>query len=57
MIDDMDIDCGDILEGMSVEEKAARSFAKILAVASASTRRARSWAMAMRSSCPGRSGR
>jgi altronate hydrolase len=34
MIDDMDIDCGDILEGMSVEEKGREIFAKILAVAS-----------------------
>jgi len=34
MEDDMDIDCGDILEGMSVEEKGAEIFAKVLAVAS-----------------------
>jgi altronate hydrolase len=34
MEDDMDIDCGDILEGMSVEEKGREIFAKILAVAS-----------------------
>jgi altronate hydrolase len=34
MIDDMDIDCGDILHGMSVEEKGREIFAKVLAVAS-----------------------
>jgi altronate hydrolase len=34
MEDDMDIDCGDILHGMSVEEKGREIFAKILAVAS-----------------------
>ena len=34
MIDDMDIDCGDILTGMSVEEKGREIFAKVLAVAS-----------------------
>jgi altronate hydrolase len=34
MIDDMDIDCGDILEGMSVEEKGREIFARVLAVAS-----------------------
>jgi altronate hydrolase len=34
MIDDMDIDCGPILEGMSVEEKGREIFSKILAVAS-----------------------
>ena len=34
MIDDMDINCGDILEGMSVEEKGREIFSKVLAVAS-----------------------
>ena len=34
MEDDMDIDCGDILHGMSVEEKGREIFAKVLAVAS-----------------------
>ena len=34
MEDDMDIDCGDILEGMSVEQKGEEIFAKVLAVAS-----------------------
>ena len=34
MIDDMDINCGDILEGMSVEEKGREIFSRILAVAS-----------------------
>ena len=34
MIDDMDINCGDILEGMPVEENGREIFAKILAVAS-----------------------
>ena len=36
MEDDMDIDCGDILAGMSVEEKGREIFAKVLAVASGS---------------------
>jgi altronate hydrolase len=34
MIDDMDINCGDILDGVSIEEKGREIFAKILAVAS-----------------------
>ncbi|NNM71560.1 UxaA family hydrolase [Enterovirga aerilata] len=34
MIDDMDIDCGPVLEGVPVEEKGREIFAKILAVAS-----------------------
>jgi altronate hydrolase len=34
MVDDMDIDCGTILEGVSVEEKGREIFAKVLAVAS-----------------------
>jgi altronate hydrolase len=34
MIDDMDINCGDILDGVSIEEKGKEIFAKILAVAS-----------------------
>ena len=34
MEDDMDIDCGTILDGVSIEEKGAEIFAKILAVAS-----------------------
>jgi altronate hydrolase len=34
MIDDMDINCGDILDGVSLEEKGKEIFAKILAVAS-----------------------
>jgi altronate hydrolase len=34
MLDDMDIDCGDILDGVSIEEKGAEIFATILRVAS-----------------------
>jgi altronate hydrolase len=34
MIDDMDIDCGDILEGVSIEEKGRQIFERLLAVAS-----------------------
>jgi altronate hydrolase len=34
MIDDMDINCGDILDGVSIEEKGREIFAKILKVAS-----------------------
>ena len=34
MIDDMDIDCGDILDGGSIEQKGREIFAKVLAVAS-----------------------
>lgn len=34
MIDDMDINCGDVLEGISIEDKGKEIFAKILAVAS-----------------------
>ncbi len=34
MIDDMDINCGDVLDGMPIEEKGKEIFAKILRVAS-----------------------
>jgi len=34
MMDDMDINCGDILDGVSIEEKGREIFAKILAVSS-----------------------
>ncbi|HVL70865.1 MAG TPA: altronate dehydratase family protein [Beijerinckiaceae bacterium] len=34
MIDDMDIDCGDVLEGVSIEDKGKAIFAKMLEVAS-----------------------
>ena len=34
MADDMDINCGDILEGVSLADKGAEIFAEILAVAS-----------------------
>jgi len=34
MIDDMDINCGDILDGVSIEEKGKEIFAKVLEVAS-----------------------
>ena len=34
MIDDMDINCGDVLEGVSIEDKGREIFERILAVAS-----------------------
>jgi len=34
MVEDMDIDCGDVLEGVSLETKGAEIFQKVLAVAS-----------------------
>ncbi|HYC24583.1 MAG TPA: altronate dehydratase family protein [Roseiarcus sp.] len=34
MVDDMDINCGDILDGVPIEEKGAEIFEKVLAVAS-----------------------
>jgi len=34
MIDDMDIDCGDILDGVTIEEKGREIFQTILEVAS-----------------------
>jgi len=34
MMDDMDINCGDVLDGVSIQEKGKEIFAKILAVAS-----------------------
>jgi altronate hydrolase len=34
MIDDMDINCGDVLDGVSIEEKGREIFDKVLAVAS-----------------------
>ena len=34
MIDDMDINCGDILDGVSVAEKGDEIFGKVLATAS-----------------------
>ena len=34
MPDDMDLDCGDILDGVSIEEKGAEIFARIVQVAS-----------------------
>jgi altronate hydrolase len=34
MIDDMDINCGDVLDGVSIEEKGEEIFARILSVAS-----------------------
>ena len=36
MIDDMDIDCGDVLDGVSIEEKGQEIFARLLEVASGS---------------------
>ena len=37
MIDDMDINCGDVIEGVSIQDKGAEIFAKILKVASGET--------------------
>jgi altronate hydrolase len=34
MVDDMDINCGDVLDGVSIEEKGQQIFAKIISVAS-----------------------
>ena len=34
MIDDMDINCGDVLDGVSIEAKGEEIFKKVLAVAS-----------------------
>ena len=34
MIDDMDINCGDVLDGVSIEDKGQEIFAKVLEVAS-----------------------
>ena len=34
MIDDMDINCGDVLDGVSIEDKGREIFDRILAVAS-----------------------
>ena len=34
MTEDMDINCGDVLDGVSIEEKGREIFDKILAVAS-----------------------
>ena len=34
MIDDMDINCGDVLDGVSIEDKGQEIFEKVLAVAS-----------------------
>jgi altronate hydrolase len=36
MIDDMDIDCGEVLDGVSIEQKGAEIFARLLEVASGS---------------------
>ena len=46
MIDDMDINCGDILDGVSIETKGQEIFEKVLAVASGAhtkSRRSRLW--------------
>ena len=37
MIDDMDINCGDVLEGVSIAEKGREIFARMLKVASGET--------------------
>jgi altronate hydrolase len=54
MESDMDIDCGDILEGASIAGKGQEIFERILAVASGERSRS-GWGMATTSSCPGRS--
>ena len=56
MIDDMDINCGDILDGVPVEEGRG-DFQKVLATRPASAPSARTWASVTRSSCRGRSAR
>jgi altronate hydrolase len=55
MEEDMDINCGDILEGMSVEEKGRRSSTRSCASRPASTPSPRTSATATSNSCPGRS--
>jgi len=34
MVEDMDINCGDVIDGVSIEDKGKEIFAKVLAVAS-----------------------
>jgi altronate dehydratase len=51
MIDDMDINCGDILDGVSIEDKGREIFAKILAVASGENTRSELLATGTQS-CP-----
>ena len=58
MIDDMDINCGDVLDGVSIDDKGKEIFAKILAGRlrrADEVRRAR--IRRRTSSCPGRSAR
>jgi altronate hydrolase len=58
MIDDMDINCGDILDGVSLEEKGREIFEEVISRwPRASGRSRRSSATATTSSCPGRSAR
>jgi altronate hydrolase len=57
MIDDMDINCGDILDGVSIQDKGQEIFDMMLKVASGEQPSPRSWAMATTSMCPGRSAR
>jgi altronate hydrolase len=47
MEDDMDIDCGDILEGVSIEQKGERSSPRCWPWRPASTRSRKTWAMAI----------
>ena len=57
MIEDMDINCGDVVDGVSIADKGREIFDKILAVASGEGPSPSSWAMATRNSRPGRSER
>jgi len=53
--EDMDINCGDILDGVTIEAKGREILDKVIAVASGESRSRRSSATATTSSCPGRS--
>ena len=57
MIDDMDINCGDVLDGVSIEQKGEEIFKKVLRSRPASTPSPRISAMAISNSFPGRSAR
>jgi altronate hydrolase len=57
MIDDMDLNGGDVLDGVSLEQKGQEIFEKILAVASGEEASRSCSATATTSSCPGRSAR
>ena len=57
MLDDMDINCGDILDGVSIEAKGQEIFDTSCASPPARRPRANCWATATTSSSPGRSAR